>query len=160
MRCCSARFLIRILDQLVRIATERDRGGYLSLPYFTALKDHNRSFSGVAAYGQDSFNLTGRGEAEQIGAERETGNLFDVLGVRPVAGRVFLPEEDQPGGNLVVMISAELAARLFNGEQDAIGRNLSLDSKDWLTPSSENVLPWRNSARRCWDASSIYLRPV
>jgi len=117
-------------DQLVRIATDRDRA-FLSLPYFTALKDHNRSFSGVAAYGQESFNLTGRGEAEQIGAERVTWNLFDVLGVRPVAGRVFMPEEDQPGGNLVVMISAELATRLFNSERDGIGRNLSLDSKDY-----------------------------
>jgi putative ABC transport system permease protein len=118
-------------DQLVRIATERDQIGFLSLPYFTALRDHNQSFSGVAAYGQESFNLTGRGEAEQIGAERVTWNLFDVLGVRPVAGRVFLPEEDEPGGNLVVMISAELATRLFNNERNAIGKSLSLDSKDY-----------------------------
>jgi putative ABC transport system permease protein len=36
-------------DKLVRIATERDQAGYLSLPYFTSLKEHNRSFSGIAA---------------------------------------------------------------------------------------------------------------
>src|SRR5580704_11559051 len=118
-------------DRLVRIATERDQAGYLSLPYFTALKDHNRSFSGVAAYSQESFNLTGRGEAEQIGAERVTWNLFEVLGVRPVAGRAFLPEEDSAGGNQVVMISSELATRLFDGDRNAIGKNLSLDSKDY-----------------------------
>ncbi len=118
-------------DRLVRIATERDQAGYLSHPYFTELRDHNRSFSGVAAYGQESFNLTGRGEAEQIGAERVTWNLFDVLGVRPIAGRSFRSEEDQAGGDLVAMISAELAMRLFGEARDAVGKNLSLDSKDY-----------------------------
>jgi putative ABC transport system permease protein len=130
-------------DRLVRISTERDRAGYLSLPYFTTLKDHNRSFAGVAAYGQESFNLTGRGEAEQIGAERVTWNLFDVLGVRPIAGRAFLPEEDRADGNLVVMISSELATRLFNSDRNAIGQNLSLDSKDYTVIG---VLPAKFSA--------------
>jgi putative ABC transport system permease protein len=130
-------------DQLVRISTERAQEGFVSLPYFTALRDHNRSFTGVAAYGQESFNLTGRGEAEQIGAERVTWNLFDVLGVRPVAGRTFLPEEDLAGGNLVVMISSELATRLFNGDRNAIGKTLSLDSKDYTVIG---VLPAKFSA--------------
>jgi len=122
-------------DRLVRIATDRDRAGYLSLPYFTVLSDHTRSFSGVAAYGQESFNLSGRGEPDQITAERVTWNFFDVLGVRPVAGRTFMPEEDQPDGRQVVVISSELATRLFgvdgNGDRSAIGQNLSLDSKDY-----------------------------
>ena len=130
-------------DRLVRIATEHNQVGLLSLPYFTAVRDHNRSFSSVAAYGQESFNLTGRGEAEQIGAERVTWNLFDVLGVRPIAGRTFRPEEDQPGGNPVVMISSELARRLFNSDANAIGKNLSLDSKDYTVIG---VLPAKFSA--------------
>jgi putative ABC transport system permease protein len=116
-------------DRLVRISTERDRTGYLSLPYFTVLSEHNRSFSGIAAYQGDSFNLTGRGEPQQITAERVTWNLFEVLGVRPASGRTFTPEEDQPGGRQVVVITSELATRLFNGS--AIGQNLSLDSKDY-----------------------------
>jgi putative ABC transport system permease protein len=115
--------------RLVRISSERGQAGYLSLPYYTALRDHSRSFSGVAAYQQESFNLTGRGDAEQIVAERVTWNLFEVLGVKPVAGRAFRADEDLAGGNMVVMISAELATRLFNG--DAVGKNLSLDSKDY-----------------------------
>src|SRR6204780_4895972 len=116
-------------DQLVRIASERDRASYLSLPYFTALGDHNRSFSGIAAYQGESFNLSGRGEPDQITAERVTWNFFDVLGVRLLEGRTFTPEEDQPGASPVVVISAEVATRLFNGDRNAIGQNLSLDSK-------------------------------
>ena len=118
-------------DQLVRIASERDHASYLSLPYFTALGEHNRSFSGIAAYQGESFNLSGRGEPDQITAERVTWNFFDVLGVRPLAGRTFLPEEDHPGGGHVVLISAELATRLFNGERKAVGQNLSLDANDY-----------------------------
>ena len=68
--------------------------------------------------------------ADQITAERVSWNFFEVLGVRLVAGRTFEPEEDQPGGRQVVLISAELATRLFKNARDAIGQNLSLDSKD------------------------------
>jgi putative ABC transport system permease protein len=117
-------------DKLVTIASARDRESYLSLPYLTALSDHNRSFSGIAAYQGESFNLSGRGEPDQITAERVNWNFFDVLGVRPLAGQTFTSEEDQPGGRQVVLISAELASRLF-GDRNAIGQNLSLDSKDY-----------------------------
>ena len=118
-------------DQLVRIATDRSRSGFLSLPYFTILNDHNRSFTGIAAYQGESFNLSGRGEPDQITAERVTWNFFDVLGVHLLAGRTFMPEEDQPDSRPVVLISAELATRLFNGDRNAVGQNLSLDSKDY-----------------------------
>ena len=128
--------------RLVRIATGTDPAGYLSFPYFTLLNDRNRSFAGVAAYGEESFNLTGRGEPEQIAAERVTWNLFDVLGVRPSAGRTFTPEEDRLGGPQVVLISSELAARLFHGSRSAIGQNLSLDSRDFTVIG---VLPPRFS---------------
>jgi putative ABC transport system permease protein len=122
-------------DHLVRIATGNAGGGFLSLPYFTVLSDHNRSFTGIAAYQGESFNLSGRGEPQQIAAERVTWNLFEVLGVRPEAGRTFMPEEDLPGGRQVVVISSELATRVFssdrNGDGNAIGQNLSLDSRDY-----------------------------
>jgi len=118
-------------DHLVRIATGRDRSGYVSLPYFTVLRDHNRSFSGVAAYSMELFSLSGRGEPQQIVAERVTWNFFDVLGVRPTLGRVFFVDEDQPGGKQVVLISDELWLRLFNRDRGAIGQSLSLDSSDY-----------------------------
>jgi putative ABC transport system permease protein len=118
-------------EQLVRIATDRSRSGFLSLPYFTILNDHNRSFTGIAAYQGESFNLSGRGEPDQITAERVTWNFFEVLGVRLLEGRTFMPEEDQPDARPVVLISAELATRLFNGDRNAIGQIVSLDSKDY-----------------------------
>lgn len=117
--------------QLVRISTHRDGSCCVSLPYFTVLSATNRSFSGVTAYQFDAVNLAVPDGAEQTDAERVTGNFFDVLGARLLAGRTFTPEEDQTGGNQVVLIGYELATRLFGGAQNAVGQHLALDSRDY-----------------------------
>jgi putative ABC transport system permease protein len=117
---------------LVRISTRRDGSCCVSLPYFTLLSTANHSFSGVTAYQFDAVNLTVPDGAEQIDAERVTGDFFDVLGAKLAAGRTFTPEEDQPGGNQVVVVGYELATRLFGGAQNAIGQHLALDSKDYI----------------------------
>src|SRR5271156_5305694 len=117
-------------DHLVRISTQRDGSCCLSLPYFTLLADTNHSFSGVTAYQHDTVNLAKADGAEQLEAERVTGNFFEVLGAKPLAGRGFTAEEDQPGGNQVVLIGYELATRLF-GQENPVGRHLALDSKDY-----------------------------
>src|SRR5580704_10803698 len=118
-------------DRLVLLAGaefgEGDKGE-LSLPYFTAISERNHTLSGVAACIFETFNLTGRGDPEQVPSARATWNFFDVLGVRPVAGRTFLKEEDRPGGASVVMLSYEFAARLFSQADAAVGRNITLDS--------------------------------
>src|ERR1700678_735667 len=117
--------------QLVRISTHRDGSCCVSLPYFTVFSATNRSFSGVTAYQFDAVNLAVPDGAEQIDAERVTGNFFDVLGARLLAGRTFTPEEDQLGGNQVVVVGYELATRLFGGAQTSVGQHLALDSKDY-----------------------------
>jgi putative ABC transport system permease protein len=82
--------------------------------------------------------MAGRDGAEQIEAERVSGNFFDVLGVQPLAGRTLTPEEDQPGASQVVLIGYELATRLFGNERNALGQHLALNSKDY---SIIGVLP-------------------
>jgi putative ABC transport system permease protein len=117
--------------QLVRISTQRDGSCCMSLPYYTLLSTANHSFSCVTAYQFETVNLAVHDGAEQIDAERVTGNFFDVLGAPLLAGRTFTPEEDQPGGNQVVLIGYELATRLFGGARNAVGQHLALDSKDY-----------------------------
>ena len=130
-------------DRLVRIGTNREQVSFLSLPFYNVLNEHNRSFAGIAAYQGETFNLSGRGEPDQITAERVSSNFFEVLGVQPVAGRAFMAEEDQAGGRQVVLIGTELAVRLFGGDGQAIGQNLSLDAKDYTVIG---VLPEKFSA--------------
>lgn len=105
--------------------------GRVSLPFFKVVEEHNRSYSAVAACIFDTFNLTGRGEPEQLSASRVTWRFFDVLGVQPIAGRSFTQEEDQPGGKPVVLLSDKLAARLFASPPKAVGQSLTLDGQDY-----------------------------
>jgi putative ABC transport system permease protein len=106
---------------------ERDEAGRLSFPFFNALHDRNHSFSSVAACTFETFSLTGHGDPEQIYAARMSWNFFDMLGVKPIAGRTFSQEEDQRGGPQVVMISYELWNRLLGADRNAVGSSLALE---------------------------------
>jgi putative ABC transport system permease protein len=110
----------------------RDGGyGRLSYPFFRLVRDHGRSYSTVSACIYDTFNLTGRGDAQQVVSARASWNFFDMLGVQPMVGRSFRPEEDVAGGPNVVVLSYEFATRLFANPQAAPGQVLSLDSRDY-----------------------------
>ena len=67
----------------------------LSYPDYRDLREQNHSFDGILAYHHDWITLTGGGaEPERIYIANVTANYFDVLGVKPLLGRFFLPEEE------------------------------------------------------------------
>jgi putative ABC transport system permease protein len=86
------------------------------------------------------FNVTGGGEPERITGGVATNSLFSLLGVRPALGRLFLPEEDRPGGAPVVVLSSSLWKRRFNGDPAVVGKGIVLDGKTYtvvgVLPSS------------------------
>ena len=85
-------------------------------------------FEGMAAFTERSFNLTGVGEPERLDGRRVSSNLFDLLGVRPIIGRTFVPQEDQPGTK-VVLLNESLWKRRFGGDPGVIGRVLTLNNE-------------------------------
>ncbi len=89
--------------------------GRFSLPLYSTIAEQSRSFDGLAACIQETFNLSGHGDPEQVQAVRTTWNLFNVLGVHPAAGRTFSPGEDQPGAavTLVLLIACANVASLL-----------------------------------------------
>jgi len=99
----------------------------ISYPNFLDWVRDNRSFSGLAAYRADNFNLTGMGEPERLTAEMISASFFPLLGVEPVIGRTFLPEEDQLGAARVALISSGLWKRKFGSAPDAVGKTLVLN---------------------------------
>ncbi|MBZ5538568.1 MAG: ABC transporter permease [Acidobacteriia bacterium] len=109
-------------------ADAADQAGPFSYPRFTLLRDANRSFSGLAAFSSEVFNLTGRGDPEQIPSARVSWNFFNVLGVKPLLGRTFIPGEGQPGGKEVALISHSLWRR-FGSDPEVIGQTVTLDSR-------------------------------
>jgi predicted permease len=116
-------------DRLVALYTHTADNSKFSISYpnFQDWVRDNRSFSAMAAYRADDFNLTGMGVAERVSAEMISASLFPLLGVRPVMGRTFLSEEDQLGAAPVVLISGGLWKRKFGGAPDAVGKSLTLN---------------------------------
>src|SRR6516165_7758514 len=93
------------------------------------LRDDNRSFSGLLAYHQEYASLTGTGKPERIYAHLTSANYFDVLGVRPILGRSFMPEEERPveGSAAVAVISYDLWQSHFGGERSVIDRRIQIN---------------------------------
>jgi predicted permease len=94
-------------------------------------RKQNASFSEMGAYAKilQGFNLTGEGEPQRIQAAYADSGLFPMLGIRPAAGRSFLPEEDRAGSAPVVILGHRLWQSRFGGDQQVVGRSISLDNQ-------------------------------
>ena len=120
-------------SRLVLIGMNRQESGHTSTPPCTLaryeeIRDHSSSFSGVAAATNDSANLTGNGEPEQVPIGRVSPNFFNVLGIQPQLGRAFTQDEGQPDGKSVVMIGDSLWHSRFGADPNIVGKTLNLDS--------------------------------
>jgi predicted permease len=93
-------------------------------------REHNHSFSQLAALLPASMPL-GNNPAEEIGIARETANLHSLLGIEPRLGRAFLPEEEKPGHNVVILTDG-LWKRSFAADPAIIGKTITLDGKPYL----------------------------
>ncbi len=91
----------------------------------------NASFSEMGAYAKitQGFNLTGEGEPQRVTAVYADDGLFPMLGVRPITGRAFLPEEDRAGSAPVVILGHHLWQSRFGGDPGVVGRSISLDNQ-------------------------------
>ncbi len=98
-----------------------------SPPDYFDRRQQNRVFSEMGAFWQTSATLTGGGGAERLNAARATASFFSVLGVPPLLGRTFLPEEDQPGGGKVAVLSHGFWQRRFGGDRGVVGSRVVLD---------------------------------
>ena len=90
-------------------------------------KTRNHVFSDVAAASGALFAITGNGRPEQLEGTQITANLLSVLGVEPLLGRNFRPDEDRPGAKRVALISAGLWRRRFGSDPQVIGKNIRLN---------------------------------
>src|SRR6201987_2350855 len=99
-----------------------------SYPDYLDLRDHNKSFSGLIAADLRSLNLTGNKAPQRVWSTMCSANYFDVLGVRPMLGRGFLPAEDtKAGSSPVAVISYRLWQTRYGGDPNIVGRTISLN---------------------------------
>ena len=92
------------------------------------MRDGQQSFVGITAANIAPMSLTGKGKPERVWGMVASANYFDLLGVRPILGRGFLPEEDtKPGGAPVAVISYRLWQTHFGANPDVVGQTLEIN---------------------------------
>lgn len=96
---------------------------------FLDLREQATAFSEIAATRPGLFNLTGTGEPQLLVGVRASANLFHLLGVRAAVGRTFLPEEEQPGHEKVVVLSYGLWERQFGAERGIVGQQVVINGQ-------------------------------
>jgi len=103
----------------------------ISYPNFLDWREHNQTFEKMGVYNRASYNLTGAGEAERIVTGQVSADLFSVLRVNPLHGRVFTNDEDKPGGTPVVVLSYALWQRRFGGQMSVLDQPITLNGKSY-----------------------------
>jgi predicted permease len=97
---------------------------------YVDVRDNTRSLSGLLAYHDDFMSLTGTDKPQRIYGALATANYFDVLGVRPILGRGFLPAEEQrSGGAPVAVISEGMWRTQYGADYSVIGRTIQINRR-------------------------------
>jgi putative ABC transport system permease protein len=103
----------------------------LSAADYQDWRDRSRSFKQTAALTGAAFDFTGGDRPEKVFGLQVSSTLFSTLGVMPVLGRAFLPEEEQPGAGHVVILSDDLWKRRFGGDPTLIGKTISINQQNY-----------------------------
>jgi predicted permease len=122
----------------------------ISVPRFEHYRESQTIFDGFGAENVSAFTLTGLSDAVQVLGGQVTSNYFDVLGVRPMRGRNFLPEEERTAD--VAMVTETFWQKRLNGDPNVIGRGITLNG---VPHTIVGVLPnlpfsWVGPAAEVW----------
>jgi predicted permease len=115
---------------------------------FQNWREQTREFVDIAAYRfvSQGFNVAGQGEPQRLQGTYATSNLFSILGVTPLLGRVFSNSEDKPGTAPVVMLSHRAWQNVLGSESHAVGRLISLDGRGYtvigVLPAEFTLANW------------------
>ena len=96
------------------------------------IQNENHSFEQMALAQSRTFVLTGRDQPERIFGARTQSTLLEMLGAKPLLGRLLLPEEDKPGKPDVAILTERVWKRLFNADPAIIGKTIVLNSNPFI----------------------------
>ncbi len=120
-------------DRIVRVL-EKPPGGTrngISTLNFLDWQHDNTVFDFMAAQSGGSMTLSGQAEPELLHCGRVSASYFNIFGIKATLGRTFLPEEDQPGRDHVVVLSYVLWQNRFGGDQSILNRTILLDNQPY-----------------------------
>ncbi len=115
--------------RLVMLWQQPPSGGMndLSAADFQDWRDRSRSFDHMVAFTGAGFNLTGGDRPEKLGGLRVTSAFFSTLGVMPVLGRAFSPEDEKAGADRTVILSDGLWKRRFGADPHVVGKTIRIN---------------------------------
>jgi putative ABC transport system permease protein len=95
-------------------------------------QSQNHVFEDMAIYTYRGFTLTSSGQPEQVDGGAVSTSFFATLGVQPMLGRAFLPEEDSPGHANVVVLSYSFWQEHFGAQANIVDHNINMDGQSYL----------------------------
>ena len=138
---------------LVEENSSEFEGMSVSYPNFLDWRQRQKAFVEIAAHRFQTYNVTGQGRPELIQAVHASADLFPVLKVEPLLGRVFVREEDQAGAPPLVVLSYGFWQRRFGGDESILGDTLTLDGSPYeivgVMPR-EFSYPLSQTSIDCW----------
>src|SRR5215216_6743685 len=120
------------LDRVVAIWDKQPSLGYthneVAFANYLDWQSQNQSFEQLALYRWWNANITGIDSPERIQGFLVTANFLDVLGMKPILGRNFIAEENQPGKEAVAIITHSLWQRRFGGDPNIVNKTITINS--------------------------------
>jgi len=120
--------VVVVHNQLPKLNLPRTQ---VSAPQYIDYSRQTDLFESTAAFSTRNFNLSGVSMPERLQAGRVTATFFPTLGINPVAGRFFNPEEDRLGNERVVVLSTALWKRLFNSNTAVLNSSIQLNGDNY-----------------------------
>jgi predicted permease len=127
----NANRLVTLGDQLSGTDWGQHDSGPVTGPEVVTYPRDTRSFESLGGFGFSNFELSGIGQPAQINGSRMTPSVFSALGIAPLMGRTFTPQEDQQKEHVAVLSYATWKSR-FNGNPRILGAKILLDRKPYL----------------------------
>jgi putative ABC transport system permease protein len=120
-------------DRLMFLAARSATGAAISFSYPDVLdwQEQTRAFENFAAYQSFGFTVTGYRETQRFPGRTVSASFFSTLGITPALGRDFIPQDDRPGSQPVVIITDRLWRRFFSGDRDIANRNITLNGRSF-----------------------------
>lgn len=118
--------LVKLWMHFSGIGVPKDQN-WVSAPEFVDLRDQNKSFSHIAAISDGGGNVKIGDTPEVVPGASVSAGFFPMLGIQAEIGRTFLPGEDQPGRDRVVVLSRGLWERRFGSDRGVLGKTLIMN---------------------------------
>jgi len=123
-------------ERLVQVWNKLESAGlpqlWFSEPEIIDYRQRQQHFEDIAVFTAQGANLTGAGEPQRVTLCFTSAPFFPVLGVNPLLGRTFTPEEDVPGNDRVVVLSHAFWEQQFGGDPSAVGRSVTLNENPYV----------------------------